>query len=68
MDQGGPTDVNKIVRFSGINRFLMSISEYDETYTDEDVKQYIALVCRNQSNDTVCRENDAISGVIEELK
>ena len=59
--------VNKIVRFSGINRFLMSISEFDETYTDEDVKQYTALACKNLSNDTVCRENDAISGVIEEI-
>ena len=60
-------NLNKIVRFSGINRFLMSISEFDATYTDEELRQYKALVCRNQANDTVCRENDAIGGVIEEI-
>ena len=59
--------VNKIVRFSGINRFLMSISEFDATYTDEELRQYKALVCRNQANDTVCRENDAIGEVCEEI-
>ena len=45
----------------------MSISEFDETYTDEDVKQYTALVCKNLANDTVCRENDAIGSVCEEI-
>ena len=59
--------LNKAVRFIGINRFLMTISESDETYTDEEWKQYTALVCRNQSNDTVCRENDAIGEVCEEI-
>ena len=59
--------LNKIVRFSGINRFFMSISEHDETYTDDEWRQYTALVCRNQANDTVCRENDAIGDVIEEI-
>ena len=60
-------NLNKIVRFSGINRFLMSISEFDATYTDEELRQYKALVCRNQANDTVCRENDAIGEVCEEI-
>ena len=59
--------LNKIVRFSGINRLFMAISEYDETYTEDEWRQYTALVCRNQANDTVCRENDAIGDVIEEI-
>ena len=60
-------NLNKVVRFLGINRFLMTISEHDETYTEEEWKQYTALVCKNQSNDTVCRENDAIGEVCEEI-
>ena len=59
-------NINKIVRFSGINRFFMSISEY-EGYSDEEIKQYTALVCKNLANDTVCRENDAIGSVCEEI-
>ena len=59
--------LNKAVSFSGINRFLMSISEFDDTYSDEELKQYKALVCRNMANDTVCRENDAIGEVCEEI-
>ena len=59
-------NINKIVKFSGINRFFMTISEY-EGYSDEEIKQYTALVCKNMANDTVCRENDAIGSVCEEI-
>ena len=59
-------NINKIVKFSGINRFFMAISEY-ENYSDEEIKQYTALVCKNLANDTVCRENDAIGSVCEEI-
>ena len=59
-------NINKIVKFSGINRFFMTISEY-EGYSDEEIKQYTALVCKNLANDTVCRENDAIGRVCEEI-
>ena len=59
--------LNKAVKFIGINRFLMTISEFDETYSDAEVKQYTALVCKNLANDTVCRENDAIGKVCEEI-
>lgn len=65
--QKSAIEINKIVRFSGINRLLMSISEFDETYTDEELKQYKALVCRNQANDTVNRENDTIGSVCDEI-
>lgn len=58
---------NKIVKFTGINRFLMTISDFDETYSDAEVKQYTSLVCRNLANDTVCRENDAIGKVCDEI-
>ena len=64
--QKSAIEINKIVKFSGINRFFMTISEFDG-YSDEEVKQYKALVCKNQANDTVCRENDAIGGVCEEI-
>ena len=60
-------NLNKIVKFIGINRFLMTISDFDETYSDAEVKQYTALVCKNLANDTVCRENDAIGKVCEEI-
>ena len=58
--------LNKVVKFSGINRFLMAISEF-EGYSEEELKQYTALVCKNLANDTVCRENDAIGKVCEEI-
>ena len=64
--QKSAIEINKIVKFSGINRFFMTISEFDG-YSYEEVKQYKALVCKNQANDTVCRENDAIGGVCEEI-
>ena len=59
-------NINKIVKFSGINRFFMAISEF-EGYSDEEIKQYTALVCKNLANDTVCRENDAIGRVCDEI-
>ena len=64
--QKSAIEINKIVKFSGINRFFMTISEFDG-YSDEEVKQYKALVCKNQANDTVCRENDAIGGECVEI-
>ena len=60
------TKLNKVVKVSGINRFLLTISD-NEGLSDEEVKQYIALVCKNQANDTVARENDAVSGVCDEI-
>ncbi len=59
--------LNKAVKFSGINRFMMTISDVEEGYTDTEWKQYTALVCRNMANDTVCREDEAIDGVCEEI-
>ena len=60
-------NLNKAVKFIGINRFFMTISDFDESYSDIEVKQYTALVCKNLANDTVCRENDAIGSVCEEI-
>ena len=59
-------NINKVVRFVGLNRFLMSISDYDDM-SDAEIKQYIALVCKNQGNDTVMRENDGIRKACEEI-
>ena len=52
--------LDKIGGFFGANRFLMSISEFDGL-TDEEIKLYIAVGCKNLGNDTVCREG-AITG------
>lgn len=59
--------LNKAVKFSGINRFMMTISDVEEGYTDTEWKQYTALVCRNMANDTVCHEDEAIDQVCEEI-
>ena len=59
--------LNKAVKFSGINRFMMTISDVEEGYTDTEWKQYTALVCRNLANDTVCHEDEAIDKVCEEI-
>ena len=59
--------LNKAVKLSGINRFMMTISDIEEGYTDTEWKQYTALVCRNMANDTVCREDEAIDQVCEEI-
>ncbi len=59
-------ELNKVVRVSGINRFLMAISD-KEGFSDEEWKQYTALVCKNQANDTTCRENDAVPAVCGEI-
>lgn len=58
--------LNKVVRISGINRFLLTISD-NEGLSDEETKQYIALVSKNQANDTTCRENDAVTAVCGEI-
>ena len=60
------SNLNKAVRFVGLNRFLMSISDYEDM-SDAEIKQYIALVCKNQGNDTVMRENDGIRKACEEI-
>lgn len=60
------TKLNKLVRLSGINRPLLMISD-NEGLSKEEEKQYIALVCKNQANDTVARENDAVSAVCDEI-
>jgi hypothetical protein len=39
----------------------------NEGLSQKEEKQYIALVCKNQANDTVARENDAVSGVCDEI-
>lgn len=59
--------LNKAVKFSGINRFMMTSSDVEEGYTDTEWKQYTALVCRNMANDTVCHEDEAIDQVCEEI-
>ena len=59
--------LNKAVKFSGINRFMMTIIDVEEGYTDTEWKQYTALVCRNMANDTVCHEDEAIDQVCEEI-
>ena len=58
--------LNKVVRFVGLNRILMSISEFDDM-SDTEKEQYIALVCKNQGNDTVMREYDGIRKACEEI-
>ena len=60
------TKLNKLVRLSGINRPLLMLSD-NEGLSQKEEKQYIALVCKNQANDTVARENDAVSGVCDEI-
>lgn len=65
--QKSTVTVNKLVKFSGINRLLMTISDFDESYSDEEVKQYTALVCKNMANDIVCCENDAIDKACEDI-
>ena len=59
-------NLNKVIRFIGLNRFLMSISDYDDM-SDTEIEQYIALVCKNQGNDTVMRENNGIRKACEEI-
>ncbi len=59
--------LNKAVKFSGINRFMMTISDVEEGYTDTEWKPYTALVCRNMANDTVCHEDEAIDHVCEKI-
>ena len=59
--------LNRAVKFLGINRFLMSISEYDGMTGDE-VKKYTALVCGKSINKTVCRELGAEAAAWDEIK
>ena len=44
----------------------MSISSF-EGYTDEEIKRYIAVSCKNLGSDTVARENDGIGTVCDEI-
>lgn len=53
--------------FFGMNRFLMSISEF-EGFTDEERKLYIAAGCKNLGNDTAQREMEGIVAVFDEIQ
>ena len=55
-----------VAAFFGINRFLMSISEF-EGYTDEEIKRYIAVGCKNLGNDTAQREMEGTVAVFGEI-
>lgn len=55
-----------VAAFFGINRFLMSISEF-EGYTDEEIKRYIAVGCKNLGNDTAQREMEGAVAVFGEI-
>ena len=59
--------IDKIGAFFGINRFLMSISEF-EGLSKEEIRQYIALGCKNLGNDTAARECDGIVDVFKEIE
>ncbi|MBR3278354.1 MAG: alpha/beta hydrolase [Lachnospiraceae bacterium] len=58
--------IDKFGAFFGMNRFLMSISEF-EGYTDEEIKSYIAVGCKNLGNDTAQREMEGIVAVFDEI-
>lgn len=58
--------LDKVGDFFGINRFLMSISEF-EGLTKEEVKLYIAIGCKNLGNQTAAREAEGIIAVFDEI-
>ena len=58
--------LDRIGAFFGINRFLMSISEF-EGLSEEEIRQYIAVGCKNLGNSTAAREYEGIIPVFEEL-
>ena len=58
--------IDKFGAFFGMNRFLMSISEF-EGYTEEEIKLYIAVGCKNLGNDTAQREMEGIVAVFDEI-
>ena len=60
-------NIDKVGAFFGINRFLMSISEFDGL-TDEEIKLYIAVGCKNLGNSTASRECEGIENVFNEIK
>ena len=59
--------LDKVGAFFGINRFLMSISEF-EGLSEEDIKLYIAVGCKNLGNNTAAREFEGIVTVFDEIK
>ena len=58
--------LDKIGAFFGINRFLMSISEF-EGLSEEEIQMYIAIGCKNLGNDTAQREAEGIVAVFDEI-
>lgn len=58
--------IDKIGAFFGINRFLMSTSEF-EGLSKEEIAQYIAVGCKNLGNDTAQREIEGVSKVFNEI-
>ena len=58
--------IDGVAAFFGANRFLMSISEF-EGYTEEEIKLYIAVGCKNLGNDTAQREMEGIVAVFDEI-
>ncbi len=58
--------LDKAGAFFGLNRFLMSISEF-EGLSDEDIKRYIALGCKNLGNETAAGEAEGIVDVFYEI-
>ncbi len=58
--------LDKVGAFFGINRFLMSISEF-EGLSEGDIKLYIAVGCKNLGNNTAARECEGIVNVFDEI-
>ena len=58
--------IDKVGAFFGANRFLMSISEF-EGLSEDEIKLYIAIGCKNLGNLTAAREAEGIVEVFEEI-
>lgn len=58
--------IDKFGAFFGINRFLMSISEF-EGFSEDEIKLYIYAGCKNLGNDTAQREMEGTARVFDEI-
>ena len=58
--------LDEVAAFFGANRFLMSISEF-EGLSEDEVKLYIAVGCKNLGNKTAARECEGVISVFDEI-
>ncbi len=58
--------LDKVAAFFGANRFLMSISEF-EGFSEEEIRLYIAVGCKNLGNSTAARECEDVAAVFDEI-